>query len=152
MDTSFKDVYGTSFISCTAKLWNSLSVECLLLISVAVSLELQGTFYLCILSRKAFYMLASFLSYFCNSMSLSGCSALNPNQRKLIWNCFKVCWVIPVMSVILWVFFTWKTLQVLQKTCIKIMACAIYTYIFFSYPYLLLLCWKINSCCDCCFP
>ena len=40
----------------------------------------------------------------------------------------------------------WKSLQVLQKVHMKIVARAIYTYRFFSYTYTLLLCWKIRSC------
>ena len=36
----------------------------------------------------------------------------------------------------------------LQKACIKIVACAIYTYLFFSYTYTILFCRKIKSCCD----
>ena len=46
----------------------------------------------------------------------------------------------------------WKSLRVLQKACIKIVAHAIYTYLFFSDIYTLLFCWKIKSCFDCCFP
>ena len=51
------------------------------------------------------------------------------------------------------VFFIWKSLHMLQKARIKIVACAIYTNPFF----LTLILWplfffKIKSCCDCCFP
>ena len=42
------------------------------------------------------------------------------------------------------VFSKGKSLRVLQKACIKIVACAIYIYIFFSYIYILLFCWKIK--------
>ena len=41
-----------------------------------------------------------------------------------------------------------KSLRVLQKARVKIVARAIYTYLFFSYTYILLFCWKIKSCCD----
>ena len=43
-------------------------------------------------------------------------------------------------------------MQVLQKAHIKIMACAIYNCLFFSYTDTLLFWWKIKSYCDCCFP
>ena len=36
---------------------------------------------------------------------------------------------------------------VLQKACIKIVAHAIYTYLFFSYTYTPLFCWKTKGCC-----
>ena len=39
-------------------------------------------------------------------------------------------------------------MRVLQKARIKIVARAIYTYLFLSYTYTLLLCWKIKRCCD----
>ena len=42
------------------------------------------------------------------------------------------------------VFSKGKSLQVLQKACIKIVARAIYIYIFFSYIYTQLFCWKIK--------
>ena len=45
------------------------------------------------------------------------------------------------------VFSIWKSLQVLQKACIKVMARAIYTYLFFSYTYTPLFCYKIKSSC-----
>ena len=48
------------------------------------------------------------------------------------------------------VFSIWKSLQVLQKAHIKIIAHAIYTYLFFSYTYIFVFCWKIKSCCDHC--
>ena len=47
--------------------------------------------------------------------------------------------------------FYMKTLRVLQKARIKIVARAIYTYLFFPYTYNLFFCWKIKSC-DRCFP
>ena len=50
------------------------------------------------------------------------------------------------------VFSMWKSLQVLQKAHINIVACAIYTYLFFSYTYTLFFCWKIKKIGDCCFP
>ena len=40
--------------------------------------------------------------------------------------------------------------KVVQKARIKIVACAIYTYLFFSYTYTLLLCWEAKKCFDCC--
>ena len=41
------------------------------------------------------------------------------------------------------VFYIWKSLRVLQKARIKFVAHAIYTYLFFSHTYtLLLFCWK----------
>ena len=40
------------------------------------------------------------------------------------------------------VFSIWKRLPVLKKASIKIMACAIYTYLFFSYTYTILFCCK----------
>ena len=43
------------------------------------------------------------------------------------------------------VFPMWKSLQVLQKAHINIMACAIYTYLFFYYKYTLLFCWNIKK-------
>ena len=50
------------------------------------------------------------------------------------------------------VFSIWKSLQVLQKACIKIVACAIYTYLFFSYTCTVLFrCKKKKGCCDHCF-
>ena len=49
-------------------------------------------------------------------------------------------WLLPVFSL-------WKSLQVLQKARIKIMACAIYTYLFFSYIYTILFCCKIKRFC-----
>ena len=45
-----------------------------------------------------------------------------------------------------------KSLRVFQKARIKIVARAIYTYLFFSYTYTLLFRWKIKSCCDRWFP
>ena len=42
------------------------------------------------------------------------------------------------------VFFIWKSLWVLQKAHIKIVARAIYTYPFFSYTYTLLFCRKVR--------
>ena len=42
-----------------------------------------------------------------------------------------------------------KSLRVLQKARIKIVARAIYTYLFFSYTYSLLFCGKIESCDHC---
>ena len=45
-------------------------------------------------------------------------------------------------------FSIWKSLWMLQKTCITIMACAIYYYLFFSYICTLLFYWKMRSCCD----
>ena len=50
------------------------------------------------------------------------------------------------------VFSIWKSLRVLQKVCIKIVACAIYTCQIFSYAYTLLFWWKMKSCCHRCFP
>ena len=49
------------------------------------------------------------------------------------------------------VFSIWKTLRVIEKACMKILACAIYTYLFFLYIRTPLICWKIKSCCDHCF-
>ena len=49
------------------------------------------------------------------------------------------------------VFSIWKSLRVLQNACIKIVALAIYTHLFFSYTYTVLFCWTIKSCCDRCF-
>ena len=50
------------------------------------------------------------------------------------------------------VFSVWKSLQVLQKACIKIVACAVYTYLFFSYTCpLLFRRKKKKGCCDHCF-
>ena len=46
------------------------------------------------------------------------------------------------------IFSTWKSLQVLWKTHIKVVACAVYTYLFFSYSYTLNFCSKIESCCE----
>ena len=48
------------------------------------------------------------------------------------------------------VFSIWKSLRVLQKAHIKIVAHAIYTYFLLSYT--LLFCWKIKRCCGRCFP
>ena len=48
-------------------------------------------------------------------------------------------------------FSIWKSLRMLLKTCIKIKAPAIYTYLFFK-KNTLLFCCKIKCCCDCCFP
>ena len=48
-------------------------------------------------------------------------------------------------------FSIWKSLQVLEKASIKMMACAIYTYLVFSYTCTLLFWWKTKSYCDCCF-
>ena len=48
-------------------------------------------------------------------------------------------------------FSIWKSLWVFQKARIKIVACAIYTFQFFSFTYTLLLCSKI-SCCNCFCP
>ena len=45
------------------------------------------------------------------------------------------------------VFSIWKSMWVLQTACIKIVAHAIYTYLFFSYTYTLVFCWKIWCCC-----
>ena len=45
------------------------------------------------------------------------------------------------------VFSIWKSLWVLQKACIKVVACAIYTDLFFSCTYILLFCCKIKSSC-----
>ena len=39
-----------------------------------------------------------------------------------------------------------------KKARIKILACAVHTYLCFSYTYTVLFCWKIKSCCDRCFP
>ena len=64
--------------------------------------------------------------------------------------CFS--WNFPKISEQLSVFSIWKSLQVLQKAHMKIVACAIFTYSFTSYTYTLLLCWKIKSCFNCCFP
>ena len=55
------------------------------------------------------------------------------------------------------VFYIGKSLSVLQKACIMIVACAIYLYTlntyFFSHKCTLLFCWKIKSSCDpWCFP
>ena len=50
------------------------------------------------------------------------------------------------------VFSIWQSLQVLQKTCIEIVAHAIYIYLFFYYTYTLFFCWIIKTCCDNCFP
>ena len=50
--------------------------------------------------------------------------------------------VLCIKSIKLSIFSIWKTLQVLQKTGIKIMVHAICTYLFFSYPYTLIFCWK----------
>ena len=55
----------------------------------------------------------------------------------------------PIYSI---VFSIWKLLQVLQKFRIRIMTHAIYTYLFCSYKYTLLFCWKIESSCHCRFP
>ena len=46
------------------------------------------------------------------------------------------------------VFSIWKSLRVLQKAHIKIVAHAIYNYLFFSCRCILPFCWKIKSCCD----
>ena len=45
-----------------------------------------------------------------------------------------------------------KNHWVLKKNCIKIMAHAIYTHLFFFLTYTLLFCWKIKNCCNRCFP
>ena len=76
--------------------------------------------------------------------------------------CFPDCWkvlsVVPAFRNVgekpaaKTVFAIRKSLWVLQKACIKIVARAIYTYLFFSYTYTLIFCWKIKSCCDHCFP
>ena len=50
------------------------------------------------------------------------------------------------------VFSKWKLLRVLIKARINIVACAVYTYLCFSYTCTLLFCWKMKSCCDRCFP
>ena len=50
------------------------------------------------------------------------------------------------------VFSTWKSLRMLQKARIKIVARAIYTCRFFSFTYNLLFSGKIKSCCNRCFP
>ena len=55
-------------------------------------------------------------------------------------------------SLMVSVFSIWKSLQVLRKAHIKIVAHAVFTYLFLTYVYTLLFCWKIKSCCDCCFP
>ena len=47
------------------------------------------------------------------------------------------------------VFSMGKSLWVLQKASIKIVTCAVYTYLFFSYTYILLYCWKIKHCDHC---
>ena len=52
-----------------------------------------------------------------------------------------------IESVDVAVFSIRKSLQVLQKACIKIVGRAIYTYLFFSYTYTLLYCCKIKSYC-----
>ena len=56
-----------------------------------------------------------------------------------------------IMIITTTLFSKWKSLWVLQKARIKIVARAIHTYVFF-YTYTLLFCWKIKSCCDCYFP
>ena len=48
--------------------------------------------------------------------------------------------------------FHMKSLRVVQRARIKIVARAIYTYRFFSFTYTLLFCGKIKTCCDRCFP
>ena len=53
--------------------------------------------------------------------------------------------------IIITVFSIWKSLWVLQKAHIKIVARAIHTYLFFLYIHSLF-CWKIKSCCDRHFP
>ena len=45
------------------------------------------------------------------------------------------------------VFSIWKSMQVLQKARIKIVACAIYIYLFFSFTYTFLFCCKIKTSC-----
>ena len=50
------------------------------------------------------------------------------------------------------VFPIWKSLWVLKKAYIKIVASAIYIYLIFSNTYTLLFCWKIKNCCNQCFP
>ena len=50
------------------------------------------------------------------------------------------------------VFSIWKALQVLRKADIKIVACAIYMHLFFSFTYTLLFCRKVKNCCSCYFP
>ena len=51
------------------------------------------------------------------------------------------------------IFSIWKSLPVLQKAaCIKIVAHAIYTYLFFFLKHTFLVCCNIKTCCDCCFP
>ena len=53
-----------------------------------------------------------------------------------------IFWSLLVTWLHLSVFSIWKSLQVLQKACMKIVARAIYTYRFFSFTYTLLLYWK----------
>ena len=47
----YEDVYLNNFFPCTAKTWNSLPRECFPLI-YDLSLELTGTCYVCVLSKK----------------------------------------------------------------------------------------------------
>ena len=53
------------------------------------------------------------------------------------------------------VFSIWKSLRLLQKARINVVARALYTYLFFYiFPYTccLIFWWKIKNCCDRCFP
>ena len=83
----YKDVYVNSFFPCTAKLWNSLPIECF-----PLTYDLSGfksrinKYFLTVGFLNISSMPQSFCASFsCNSMCGSGCLALhgvNPNLRK----------------------------------------------------------------------
>ena len=78
---------------------------------------------------------------FCESFALKGVI-----MKMFVNNC------IDLIELYDAVFCIWKSLRVLQKVGIKIVAHAICTYLFFSYTCTLLFCWKMKSCFDRCFP
>ena len=68
-----KDVYVNSFFPCTARLWNSLPIECF-----PLTYDLNGYNLLWFLSKEISCILLSFCASFsCNTMPCSSCSVLH---------------------------------------------------------------------------